>query len=373
MERLRELYYDPATGLTSADKLLQRARQKGIKVSRAAVKQFVKQQETAQVFRRRNPKHYFPLLASSPFMRIQIDLADVSNYSHANKGVRFLFLAADVFTRYLWVLPLKTKGEKGVLAAFQQVVEEIKQRIGTAPAQLDSDMEAAFLSRAFQQYLAEGKIFHNLLPLEDYKGTAVVERAVRTIRELIQHYMTAYSTRTYIDVLDLLVQNYNTRVNQGIGRAPAEAAVDPEYSQQWEKVVEKKTAKAQAAAEAGEWADFKVGDRVRVLLRKRAVFDKGTAPKWSTSVHTIERRADGLYFVTQRVSGYKAYELQRADKVEGLPRDEEEMARVAAEEAAVRAQRRMERQMRQEGIVPALEERQPRVRRQADLGPYLAR
>jgi hypothetical protein len=96
-EQLRSLWYAPSTGLASATALYRRAREAGLKVTRAQVGDFVRKQETAQVFVRRKVKHHFPLVAYRPLDRIQLDLTDVSPLSRWNGGVKFLMLAIDVY------------------------------------------------------------------------------------------------------------------------------------------------------------------------------------------------------------------------------------------------------------------------------------
>lgn len=366
-EELAKLYYSATTGLSSADKIYDRVKSLGLKISKAEVKAFVNKQETAQVFAKRKIKHFYPLISYSPFSRVQIDLVDVSQLAHWNKGVKFLFVAIDVFTRYAWVIPIKNKGDAEVLKTFKTIVGEIVKLRGFAPVQLDSDQEASFMSRAFQAYCEDNLIHQKLLPVSDYKGTAVVDRLIRTIRELLNRYTVAHNTKEYLTVLDDLILNYNTRVNQGIGATPQNAVENPEYEAQYWKMVEKKIAKARGAS-AG---DLEMGTKVRVLLRK-AFFEKGTAQKWSSTTHTVESFKDGLYYVSGRVGGYKGYELQKVGEVERLPHDAEAVAQLEAEAQQVKAGRKMTRAMQKEGVeAEAPAPRVARQRRPRDFGPVI--
>jgi len=136
--------------------------------------------------------------------------------------------------------------------------------------------------------------------------------------------------------------------------------------------------KAKLAAAKGDYQGHKVGDRVRVLLRK-ALFEKGTTQKWSSTVHTVESFREGIYFVTGGVGGYKVYELQAIRAVQYLPvANPEAVAAIPAETKEEEIDQRIDRRVRQEGIdraPPELEqaiERPVRNRRQRDLGPYLS-
>jgi hypothetical protein len=370
-DKLRELYYDPSTGFSGADKLYKRVKELGLPFTKSDIKKFLEDQEVDQVFAKRKVKHYYPLVAYKPFSRIQIDLADVSQLAHWNQRVKFLFCGIDVYSRWAWVIPLKSKSEMEVFNAFKLIVEDIEKRTGFPPSQVDSDMEASFLSRRFKAYCKDKLISQKLLPLEDYKGTAVVDRLIRSLRELINRYLTANTTKTYIDVLPLLVENYDSRVNQGIKTAPIEAVSDPDYDEKYWRIIKNKVSKAKASATKAGYSDFKIGDKVRGLLRKK-VFEKGTSQKWSSSIHKVEEMRDGLYFVNGRVSGYKPYELQKVGEVETLPKDEAVATALEEEEKQVVADRRLTRAMNKEGVeAKPSAPRQARVKRPRDFGPVI--
>lgn len=387
LTKLASIYYDPATGLSSVEAMYKRVKELGIKLSRAEISDFISKQETNQVFHRRKVKHYYPLISYSPFSRVQIDLADVSQLTHWNSGVKFLFCCVDVYSRYAFVIPLKSKGENEVLSAFKTVVESIEAMRGFPPVEVDSDQEASFLSRSFKAYCEDKLIGQKLLPIDDYKGTAMVDAFIRTLRDLLNKYLMAYETKKYVDVLPQLVINYNTRVNQGIKSTPQNAVINPEFEKTYWAMVERKIRKASEGADSGNYHALEVGEKVRVMIRLRKLFDKGTSAKWSKSVHTVSKMEGGLYYVSDRVAGYKVYELQRVgddvSRLERLPRDDQAVAReeLEAEEARVEAGRRMERAMRKEGIEKHPERdgvagqadpvRVARVRRQVDPGAFV--
>ena len=378
MEALRELYYSPSTGLASATALYQRAKAAGLQVTKAQVSSFVKEQETDQVFLRRKVKTHFPLVAHRLYGRLQLDLADISTLSRWNQGTHFLFCCIDVYSRFAWVLPLKSKGNAAVLGAFKTIIKQIKALDHFPPSQVDSDREASMMSRDYQAYCADNLITQKFLAVEDYKGTAVVDRFIRTLRELLNRYMVAHNTKSYLPALQDLVQNYNTRTNQGIRSTPVNALNDPNHETRYRGLVSKQIMKAKLAATKGDYQGHKVGDRVRVLLRK-TFFEKGTTKNWSSSIHTVESFRDGVYFATGRVGGYKVYELQAVRAVQYLPvANPEAVAAVEAEAKEDEIDRRIDRRVQREGIERAPPEvvqaidRPVRNRRQRDLGPYLS-
>ena len=49
-----------------------------------------------------------------------IDLADMNMYKDENNGYRYMLVCIDVFSRYLWIQPIKTKHADVVLEAFKK-------------------------------------------------------------------------------------------------------------------------------------------------------------------------------------------------------------------------------------------------------------
>ena len=49
------------------------------------------------------------------------DLVDMSPYSRLNSGYKYLLTVIDLFSKYGWIVPLKTKTGKEVAMAFQKL------------------------------------------------------------------------------------------------------------------------------------------------------------------------------------------------------------------------------------------------------------
>ena len=48
-----------------------------------------------------------------------VDLADMQSLSKYNKGTKYLLCAIDLFSKYMWVVPLKNKRGISIVNAFQ--------------------------------------------------------------------------------------------------------------------------------------------------------------------------------------------------------------------------------------------------------------
>ena len=77
----------------------------------------------------------------------QIDLADMSNISSYNDGVRYLLTCIDVFSKKAWAVPVRTKTGREVTNAFEKILLD-----GT-PNMVQSDKGTEFLNSTFQRML----------------------------------------------------------------------------------------------------------------------------------------------------------------------------------------------------------------------------
>ena len=310
---LRKLYYDPSAGLWSINKLHEKLKAQGLRLPLKTIKTFLHDQEVAQVFHERRIKTYFPLIADAPFQRIQVDLLDVSNENYVkNKSVHFLFVCIDVYTRYVLVVSQRNKSEAECTSSLRRVLHDIAELVGPygLPSQMDSDNEPAFLSRGFKRLCAENHLEQHLNVPGDFKSKGIVERFNRTLRSLLQKYMVAFNTEAWIDKLPDLVSNYNNTYHRTLKKTPTQAI---ENNDGYEKDRAKQTAKAKEQPFNRDVIE--VGDKVRVL-RKKGVFDKGTEPRWSKHVSSVERVDNGQYFVKERKQPYRKAELLKIDRSE---------------------------------------------------------
>ena len=51
-----------------------------------------------------------------------VDLTDMQSLSKYNRGIRYLLRAIDLYSTYLWVVPLKDKGRITIVNAFRKII-----------------------------------------------------------------------------------------------------------------------------------------------------------------------------------------------------------------------------------------------------------
>ena len=107
---LRDIYYAPKTGYRSAEKLYQKAKEDGLKVSRKLVKEWLITQNTYTRFKPVIRKHKFrKTFVKNLADQMQMDLADMGKYANKNKGYRWILTAVEILSRYAFAIPVYRK------------------------------------------------------------------------------------------------------------------------------------------------------------------------------------------------------------------------------------------------------------------------
>ena len=192
-----------------------------------------------------------------------------------NDGMKYILTVIDVFSKKAWALPIKNKGEKEMLAAFQRLLKEANPR---KPERLQTDAGKEFLNKEVQGFLKRQHI-HHFVSNSDKKA-AVVERFNRTIKSRIWTYFTAHQTRRYLDILPQVLEAYNNTHHRSIGRAPNQVRKQDE-AEIWVRLY------GDGNKHAPRVSDAKKGQMVRVS-KVKGVFDKGYIPNWSEEHFLVE-------------------------------------------------------------------------------------
>ena len=57
-----------------------------------------------------------------------VDLADMQLLSKFNKGFRFLLCVVNVFSKYVWVIPLKDKKGVSIATGFEKILKDSNRK-----------------------------------------------------------------------------------------------------------------------------------------------------------------------------------------------------------------------------------------------------
>ena len=122
----------------------------------------------------------------------------MSSFSRSNKGYKYLLIVIDAFSKYGWIVPLKTKTGKEVALAFRKLF-----LANTAPSRLWTDKGTEFYNQQLKAVLEANNV--PLYSTENEEKSSIVERWNRTTKNITWKYFAA--NNTYIDVLPSMGEN----------------------------------------------------------------------------------------------------------------------------------------------------------------------
>jgi len=150
----------------------------------------------------------------------ECDLLDVQAHAKYNENFRYILSVIDVFSKFLYLIPVKTKSGPAFTAAFRSIFDDKPKLTSRRSVWVRTDKGKEFLNKDFQDMLRDEGIQFRVCRNSDVK-CADVERAQRTIRERLYTYFTYKNTFRYIDVLPKFVRAYNDTVHSTTCMAPS--------------------------------------------------------------------------------------------------------------------------------------------------------
>ena len=151
---LHQLYYNPkhSTAFSSVTKLWQYIKLHGRNITRKQLYKWLSKQD---VYTSHHPiPHHFArrrVITRGLNDVWDVDLMDMSKLAKYNDGVTFIA----IFSRYLYVEPMKNKSTKETLQAIKRVFVKSQQQ----PETFQSDAGKEFIGKEVKQYLADQKIY----------------------------------------------------------------------------------------------------------------------------------------------------------------------------------------------------------------------
>ena len=204
------------------------------------------------------------------------DLVDMTQYSKMNRGYKYIFTNIDVFSKYAYAYPLKSKKIHDIKPCFEKIFKNNK------PKYIWSDKEPAFLSKEMQQFFKDSnvKIYHT----NSYLKAVVIERFNRSLRELMMKEFVKNNNTVWYNILPKLIKIYNNRYHSTIKMKPIQVNKSNEKYIKENIYSYDKTSKN---------PKFKINDLVRISLKRRDIFDKPSSNiKWSEElfkIHSIKK------------------------------------------------------------------------------------
>ena len=207
-----------------------------------------------------------------------MDLASMESFASYNNGYKYILCIIDVFSKFAWCIPLKNKTAASILTAVKDVVSESKRQ----PEKIWVDRGSEFYNKDFKSWATKNKI--TIYSTYGESKSVVVERFIRTLKELITRKFSSTQSRDWVKILPGVLKYYNNKYHTTIKMSPTEASDPMNEVQVYNNVNHEEKVKKKKPK-------FKVGDQVRISVVK-GKFEKGYTPNFSYEVYTVSKVLD---------------------------------------------------------------------------------
>ena len=239
------------------------------------------------------------------------DLVDMQYYARTNQGFKYILMIIDVFSKYGWAIPVKTKKGEEVAKAFAHLWKS-----QTSPQMLWTDKGKEFINKDMTNLLKKHNV--HLYWTENEEKSCIVERWNRTIERIMWKYLTRHQTGRYIDILPDIIKKYNSTYHHSIKCTPIDARKPANYQHVFDALYNSKKQKEREK----QTPKFKIGDKVRITKKKKT-FEKGYTTNWTEEIFTVVKVQPTIPF-TYKIEDTRGEEIQGTFYEEELQKTKQE-------------------------------------------------
>jgi hypothetical protein len=273
---LDKLFNDPKTGFVGEEKLFRRAKVYDPTITRKQIKHFLKENEIHQLFRKPQKKKQNPKIHGK-IGHYQTDLTFLTKYKKQNRNFHILLNVVNVNTKYAYVEALKNKGKETVLNALE-IIRLKALNDGRPITILQADNGSEFMNNTAVKWMHKYRITPRHCQKDDKQCLGVVERFNRTIKLMVEKYLTSKNSNRWIDSLKDFVANYNSSYHTSIKNIPERLEIFDEVDLIRSSIKHNNEL---------EDLPFDKGDFVR-LLNKKGTFEK-EGQKFTCKIFIVEK------------------------------------------------------------------------------------
>ncbi|XP_046750602.1 uncharacterized protein LOC124413859 [Diprion similis] len=201
----------------------------------------------------------------------QADLVDMITYAGQNKGYKYMLTIIDIFSKYAWAVPIKSKSGDDVTKAIESVL--VQRRV---PKKLHVDRGTEFYNSKF--------------------GSLMTRYGVKLYSTKMWTQFSMQGSYKWLDILSDLVLTYNNTKHRTIRMKPSDVMVANERQLL-------RQAYGGLRAIPIKPTKFRTGVEVRISKFKN-VFEKGYTPNWTTEIFTISR-VENTHPLTYNLKDYQ--------------------------------------------------------------------
>ena len=292
-----DIYHHPILGYGSIQSVYKESKSINNDITLHDVKEYFSKLPSKQI--QFQYKKYNSFITTRFLEQIQLDIADFTKRAEENDGFRYGLAGIDVFSRYGWIVPMKTKQPFDVINAFKEII-----RVIGVPKSIFSDMEGSMMSNEFVKFLND----NNIEQKTTLNHAPYAEVYIRTIKQLIHNRLDGknLNVERWIDELKPALSKYNLSYHSTIKMSPYEAKQPKNH-------IEVSFNNLSKAKFERKYKPLEVGQNVRIMIKKTNK-SKGTDPKWTKEVYQIIGKKDNEYMINENNKRkiYLRHELREA-------------------------------------------------------------
>ena len=316
-----EQVYKKFNYTTNVQKLLKLSQAAGIAATAKDIKSFLDKRVSVQQTKitKKSKSNEGHIVAFKAFDLLQMDIFVMEKYNKSNKGYGYIFAIVDVFSRKAYAYPMKHKALEDTTEALTKFfnepdVKKYKKGISV----IISDSDSAFLggkdqgeARDFQQVMDKNNAIHDTVKIGDHSALGIIDRFARTLKTVFTRMFLENGSTTWVSELETVIRNYNGTPSDALdNHSPNKTLTDEDIRIDVLHINMNKNLKNIQIHRKG--SDLAAGDNVRIS--EKNAFAKGTEPRWSDDVYTVE----GVKGLSVTLSDRKAY---KRDKLLKIPKD----------------------------------------------------
>ena len=262
---ISKIYFDPS-GYSSIQNTLKEVRQIDKTVKLDDVKEWFK----LNVEQKTNYSGQNSYVAQKPYEEYQVDLFFINDLE--NQKVKVGMLMIDIFTKYMVVIPIASKGEGDVAAGLLEGF----QKMGHKPEVIYADNETSMSSASILKYFKD----NNILYIATRSKAAVAERTIRTFKDMLYKRIGNDNNVQWTDYIYQILLTYNNKsVHSSTKFTPSDARKETNQ-------LEVKSNMELKAKHGRKYNEINVGDEIKIFKKKKTG-DKQQVSSWSQEKYKV--------------------------------------------------------------------------------------
>ena len=245
--------------------------------------------------RYKNVTNYRPMIANYPSQFYFADLIDwgkkerIKNqvFVRENNGYQYILVVVDAYSRYCWMVNLKSKDHQSIIPAFESIfnknvfniasgfVQEItlEKNVQNIPKHIVTDQGTEFCNIEMNTYYEHNHIKHIIL-----QGKSKAFLAERVIQDYKMFLRERFDKTHWTNWTNDFVNFYNHKKHSIIKDTPHNVFIEGHIPGIRNINYKKKDLNQQ----------YDIGDQVRIRLNKNNLSKKSLHNNWSTEIYTID-------------------------------------------------------------------------------------